>query len=37
MVALPGTPSIKDGYVKPSDSPGFGIEVTKNWLEGRAV
>ena len=37
MVALPGTPSIKDGYVKPSDSPGFGIEVTKDWLEGRAV
>ncbi len=37
MVILPGTPVIKDGYVTPSDAPGFGIEVTKEWLESKAV
>ena len=37
MVVLPGTPVIKDGYLKPSDAPGFGIEVTKDWLEDAAV
>ncbi len=36
-VALPGTPVIKDGYLIPSDAPGFGIEVTKDWLEQKAV
>ena len=37
MVLLPGTPVIKDGYLKPSDAPGFGIEVDLDWLEERAV
>ena len=37
LVALPGTVPIKDGYVKPTDAPGFGIEVTKDWLERVAV
>ena len=37
MVSLPGTPVIKNGYVKPSDAPGFGIEVSLDWLEERAV
>jgi len=37
MVSLPGTPVIKNGYVKPSDAPGFGIEVTLDWLEDRLV
>ena len=37
MVSLPGTPVIKNGYVKPSDAPGFGIEVNLDWLEERAV
>ena len=37
MVVLPGTPIIKDGYLIPSDAPGFGIEVTKDWLESKAV
>lgn len=37
MVALPGTVPIKDGYVRPTDAPGFGIEVTKEWLERVAV
>jgi len=36
-VILPGTPVIKDGYVTPSDAPGFGIEVTKEWLEERTL
>ena len=35
-VALPGTPVIKDGYLIPSNAPGFGIEVTKAWLEEKA-
>ena len=33
MVQLPGTAVIKDGYLVPSDAPGFGIEVTEEWLE----
>jgi L-rhamnonate dehydratase len=33
MTWLPGTPVIKDGYVMPGDAPGFGLEVTKEWLE----
>ena len=36
MVRLPGTPTIKDGYVKPSDSPGFGFEFDLDWVENRA-
>ena len=36
-VALPGTPVIKDGYLVPSNAPGFGIEVTMDWLESKAV
>lgn len=36
-VVLPGTPVIKDGYLTPSDAPGFGIEVTKDWLEEKAI
>lgn len=36
-VVLPGTPVIKNGYLIPSDAPGFGIEVTKEWLESKAV
>lgn len=37
MVVLPGTIPIRDGYVRPSDAPGFGLEVTKEWLEQAAV
>ena len=37
MVLLPGTAVIKDGYLVPSDAPGFGLEVTKEWLEAAAV
>ena len=37
MVLLPGTPAIKDGYLVPSDAPGFGLEISKEWLESRAA
>jgi L-rhamnonate dehydratase len=37
MVLLPGTPVIKDGYVAPSDAPGFGMEFDLDWLEERTV
>ena len=35
MVLLPGTPVIRDGFLVPSDAPGFGIEVTTDWLDER--
>ncbi len=34
MVKLPGTSVIKDGYVAPSDAPGFGLEIDEAWIEG---
>jgi len=37
MVLLPGTPTIKDGYLIPSDAPGFGLEITEDWLREKAV
>ncbi|MEE2659620.1 MAG: enolase C-terminal domain-like protein [Candidatus Latescibacterota bacterium] len=37
MVILPGTPVIENGYVKPSDAPGFGLEITREWIEERQV
>ena len=37
MVYVPGTPPIRDGYLIPSDVPGFGIEATLDWLEDRTV
>jgi L-rhamnonate dehydratase len=36
MVRLPGTAVIRDGYLVPSDAPGFGLEVTREWLERAA-
>ncbi len=36
-VDLPGTAVIEDGYLVPSDAPGFGIEVDQDWLEMVAV
>lgn len=35
--ALPGTPVIENGYLVPSDAPGFGLEITQAWLEEVAV
>jgi L-rhamnonate dehydratase len=37
MVILPGTPVIVDGYLTPSDAPGFGLEFGLEWLEERVV
>ena len=37
MVAIPGTAVIKDGHLVPNDAPGFGIEVSKDWLEDVSV
>jgi L-alanine-DL-glutamate epimerase-like enolase superfamily enzyme len=28
---------IKNGRLKPSDAPGFGIEVDIDWIEARAI
>ena len=28
---------IKNGRVRPTDAPGFGLEVTREWLEARTV
>jgi L-rhamnonate dehydratase len=36
MVLLPGTPVVRDGHLIPSDAPGFGLEVTRDWLEAAA-
>jgi len=33
MTRLPGTAAIKDGCLVPNDAPGFGIEVSLEWLE----
>jgi len=36
MTRLPGTPAIENGTVTPSDAPGFGLEITQEWIEERA-
>ena len=30
---IPGMPMPKDGYVIPSDTPGFGMEIQEAWIE----
>jgi L-rhamnonate dehydratase len=37
MTQLPGTPAIVDGYLVPSDAPGFGLEITREWIEEAAA
>ena len=37
MVVLPGTPVIVEGYVVPSEAPGFGFEFDLDWVEERTV
>ena len=37
MSLLHGTPAIEDGYLIPSDAPGFGLEVDLDWLNQVAV
>ena len=29
---IPGMPMPKDGYIKPSDAPGFGMEINQEWI-----
>ena len=31
---IPGTVVPKDGYIVPSDSPGFGYEIKEEWIRG---
>ena len=37
MTLLPGTPVVRDGYLTPTDAPGFGLEITKDWVEDAAL
>jgi L-rhamnonate dehydratase len=37
MVLLPGTVPIQNGRVRPTDAPGLGLEITREWLESRTV
>jgi L-rhamnonate dehydratase len=37
MTLLPGTPAVRDGHVRASDAPGFGLEITKEWVESRVA
>ena len=30
---IPGMATPKDGYVVPSDAPGFGMEIDEKWIE----
>ena len=36
MVMLPGTPIVENGILVPSNAPGFGLEITTDWLEENA-
>ncbi len=31
--SIPGVPVPKDGYVTPSDAPGFGMEIKEEWIK----
>jgi L-rhamnonate dehydratase len=37
MTVLPGTVPIRNGRVRPTDAPGLGLEITREWLESKAV
>jgi L-rhamnonate dehydratase len=37
MTILPGTATIKNGSVRPSDAPGLGFEFDREWLESKTV
>ena len=32
MVRIPGLATPKDGYLVPSDAPGFGMEIKEEWI-----
>lgn len=35
MVQIPGTPVIEDGWLVPSDAPGFGLEIDRPWIDAK--
>jgi L-rhamnonate dehydratase len=37
LVVLPGTPVIKNGYLTPSNAPGFGFEFDLDWIGQKAT
>jgi L-rhamnonate dehydratase len=37
MITLPGIVPIRGGFVRPTEAPGFGLEVTLEWLEQHAL
>jgi L-alanine-DL-glutamate epimerase-like enolase superfamily enzyme len=37
MTALPGTAVIRQGRVRPTDAPGLGFDISRDWLESRTV
>ena len=37
LTVLPGTVAIKNGRVRPTDAPGLGLEITREWLESKTV
>jgi L-alanine-DL-glutamate epimerase-like enolase superfamily enzyme len=37
MTVLPGTVPIGNGRVRPTDAPGLGLELTREWLESKTV
>jgi len=37
MTVLPGTVPIRHGRVRPTDAPGLGLEITRDWLETKAA
>ena len=37
MTVLPGTAVIRQGRVRPTDAPGLGFDISKDWLESRTV
>ncbi len=32
VARIPGVPVPEDGYVIPSDAPGFGMEIREEWI-----
>ena len=37
LVELPGTAVVKNGYLVPSEGPGFGIDVDRGWIDKIAL
>ncbi|HET7771312.1 MAG TPA: mandelate racemase/muconate lactonizing enzyme family protein [Chloroflexota bacterium] len=37
LTVLPGTATIRNGRVRPTDAPGLGMEIAREWLESKTV